>query len=61
MNHWINKRGNLGGKKKPRDKQKQTYDDPKPLTLCAVTKAVVRAKFTAIQLYLRKQEKSQTT
>ena len=60
MNHWINKRGNWE-KKKPTDKQKQKHDDPKPLKLSTITKAVVRGKFIAIQLYLRKQEKSQTT
>ena len=42
-------------KKKPRNKSQQKHGNPK---LMDTAKAVLRGKFTAIQSYLRKQEKS---
>lgn len=53
MDQLRNQRGN---KKIHGDKWKQKYDGPKPL---GCRKAVLREKSTAIEAYLKKQEKSQ--
>ena len=55
MSHWRSQRGS---QKTPRDKWKQKHNDPKPLD---AAKIVLRGKFTVLQAYHRKQEKSQTT
>ena len=49
MDHW-------GNQTIPRDKCQQRCNDPK---LRGCSKTVVRGKITAVQAYLRKQEKSQ--
>ena len=55
MDHWRNQREY---KKIPRDKWQWKYNDPKTTD---TAKAILRGKFIAIQFYLKKQEKSQTT
>ena len=55
VGHWRNQKGN---KKNTLRKWKWKYNGPKS-TGCS--KTVLRDKFTLIQAYFRKQEKSQTT
>ena len=54
MDHWRNQRGNL---KTPRDKWQWKHNNP---NLSDTAEAVLKGKFTVIQAYHRKQEKSQT-
>ena len=55
MDHWRNQRVNK--------KYLETNENKSTVTqnLWDATKAILRRKFIAIQSYLRKQEKSQTT
>ena len=57
-NQWITEEIKEEIKKIPRDKWKWKEND---LNLQDAGKAVLRGKFRAIQAYLRKQEKPQTT
>ena len=54
-NQWITEEIKEEIKKFIREKRKQKHNDPK------TAKEDLRGKFIAIQVYLRKQEKSQTT
>ena len=58
-NQWITEEIKDKNQELTTDKWKLRHNDPKPYRVAAT--AVLRRKFIAVQAYLRKQEKSQTT